>query len=468
MEHFAKLTPECLKELCPHLATRLVLQEKLSEFITAQAPTETNSNTCTSNNTLHISLDDIEVTNLFESPKTVNIQTRKTFPQFDLETLLQTSPGGNSILKFYETYSCLDNSKRSQLTDIIIKHIYTYIVNCRITYEEYNVLAAKIITLFPKESIGTYFTKPIKKIDSINGRSTVARGKLVDKVRNLLYKYGDRKRSASESESTPPPKKSCDDLKDLHSRDILWLNNNSEPWEEVIIKWKATYNLRKEGEQKNIHEFLRDWKILSDPRSEILINIDFDLLYPEKGLNFYLNWDTFYEKFIGLKQTQDERIINLIDSLKNIEGELKLPTQLKILAKLLPPKGRLSKKIKFTTEEAIESLFICVPNAGDIEQTIINQREKALAKKLSIQPYIILQGSLSEGVSAPLLIIDDVKYQFQSITKSFDTLFKLYHTFNARYPKAGDHLYLIIQRCVYKIETKYDNVVCYIMDVLNL
>ena len=57
----------------------------------------------------------------------------------------------------------------------------------------------------------------------------------------------------------------------LHSRDILWLNSNSEPWDEVVQKWKATFSVRKEGKHKSIHDFLNDWKILSDPRSDIHI-----------------------------------------------------------------------------------------------------------------------------------------------------------------------------------------------------
>lgn len=39
IEHFPKLTQETLKELCPHLATRISLQEKITELINAQAST---------------------------------------------------------------------------------------------------------------------------------------------------------------------------------------------------------------------------------------------------------------------------------------------------------------------------------------------------------------------------------------------------------------------------------------------
>ena len=78
-----------------------------------------------SNTPILISLDDVQVSDVIPSSSV----SRKTFPHFDLETLLQTTAGGNSILQYYATYGFLSNSKRNQLTDIIIKHIYTYIVN---------------------------------------------------------------------------------------------------------------------------------------------------------------------------------------------------------------------------------------------------------------------------------------------------------------------------------------------------
>lgn len=62
----------------------------------------------------------------------------------------------------------------------------------RLKHDEFNVIAAKIVTLFPKEALGTYYVEPIKKRDSLNGKSIPAKGKLVDKCRNILYKAGER------------------------------------------------------------------------------------------------------------------------------------------------------------------------------------------------------------------------------------------------------------------------------------
>ncbi|XP_026316299.1 uncharacterized protein LOC113227562 [Hyposmocoma kahamanoa] len=40
IEHFPKLKLDNLKELCPHMGTRLSLEEKIGELITAQATTD--------------------------------------------------------------------------------------------------------------------------------------------------------------------------------------------------------------------------------------------------------------------------------------------------------------------------------------------------------------------------------------------------------------------------------------------
>lgn len=64
------------------------------------------------------------------SVKTNETETLYTsFPEFDLKTLLQTSPMGNSVLCYYEKNKVLNNIKRKRLVDIVIKHIYTYVIN---------------------------------------------------------------------------------------------------------------------------------------------------------------------------------------------------------------------------------------------------------------------------------------------------------------------------------------------------
>lgn len=53
---------------------------------------------------------------------------RPPLPDFDLRTLMQTSPLGNSVLNYYKANNTLDDTRRNRLVDIIVKHIFNYIV----------------------------------------------------------------------------------------------------------------------------------------------------------------------------------------------------------------------------------------------------------------------------------------------------------------------------------------------------
>lgn len=77
----------------------------------------------------------------------------------------------------------------------------------KITQEEYNFITGKIIVLFPRENSGTYFVPPVKKNESFSGKPLFAKGKLVDKIRNTLYKSGEKRKSKTEIEQGESVKK---------------------------------------------------------------------------------------------------------------------------------------------------------------------------------------------------------------------------------------------------------------------
>lgn len=57
------------------------------------------------------------------------IGVKPKFPDFDLQTLLTTSPSGNNIITYYETHNQLTDKHRNTLTDIICRRIFTRLVN---------------------------------------------------------------------------------------------------------------------------------------------------------------------------------------------------------------------------------------------------------------------------------------------------------------------------------------------------
>lgn len=106
-------------------------------------------------------------------------------------------------------------------------------------------------------------------------------------------------------------------------------------------------------------------------------------------------------------------------------------------------------------------------NPGDINITIQNQKDKAIKEKRQVQPYLIVLGTQT-SIQRLYLVIDKLMYTFNSARRGFDILFKSYHVLNAKYPKMSEHIHLIIQKCIYKITTPYDNPPPYISDILNL
>ncbi|GBP00493.1 hypothetical protein EVAR_1020_1 [Eumeta japonica] len=259
------------------------------------------------------------------------------------------------------------------------------------------------------------------------------------------------------------------DVKFLQARDEIKYMN----WDDIIQKWNNTFQYRQDQEYASVQEFITKWPVLEDERAIELINIDFQFLYPHSPINetnFNVKWNLFFNKFLLAKKYEinDEFKENLLSSLNSLHSEdQKIPTQITLMAHLVPPKGRFNRKGKFSTLEALQSLVIVVENPGDINIKIKEKQKAAAERKQSVQPYIIIQGSLQD-YQYLYIVVDDIKYKFTSAAEAFDTLFKIYHVFNARYPSPADHLYLIIQRCVYDVTTKYDNLVPYIADVLAL
>lgn len=67
-----------------------------------------------------------------------------------------------------------------------MKKNFNYIVKHRLTHSDYNLLTTKIVTLFPKDCVSTYYVQGVPKKQSPHNRLIIAKGRLVDKCRNLL------------------------------------------------------------------------------------------------------------------------------------------------------------------------------------------------------------------------------------------------------------------------------------------
>lgn len=136
-----------------------------------------------------------------------------------------------------------------------------YIFYRILSNREIEILATKIVDLFPNESIPTYYVGPIKIF--VNGvmKSGIAKGKLIDKHKNALRelkKVGLFKKSKESERSNKAVLTS-----DKNSNDsYLWLYNNKEPFPDAVHHWNETYNLRQNSKSTSVKDFLKEWPIL--------------------------------------------------------------------------------------------------------------------------------------------------------------------------------------------------------------
>lgn len=90
-------------------------------------------------------------------------------------------------------------------------------------------------------------------------------------------------------------------------------------------------------------------------------------------------------------------------------------------------------------------------------------------KKLGItlQPFIIAVGSTLSEISSFYVCIDQVLYKVPSALKALKVCFKSFHALDAIYPPESEHLWLLLQRSLFKFSTKWDKMTPYIMEVIT-
>lgn len=82
----------------------------------------------------------------------------------------------------------------------------------RLTSSNYRYIVGKIKDLFHNEPATVYYVPTILKRDSRSGRTIPARGKLVDKAKNLIQKSGIRTRKKGEATDSKNKTKICQEI----------------------------------------------------------------------------------------------------------------------------------------------------------------------------------------------------------------------------------------------------------------
>ncbi|XP_071578556.1 uncharacterized protein [Temnothorax nylanderi] len=159
------------------------------------------------------------------------------------------------------------------------------------------------------------------------------------------------------------------------------------------------------------------------------------------------------------KLTQEDDIDNLDDNL----DDSKLAITIQLLSYMIPPKQKAKQKRiatrktynKASIAMSRDSMIKYVTTSADITKIRQEAIDEAKETQTSVQPYIIVVGSIS-NVSNTYVTIDEVLYSTDSMLEALDVCFKAFHVLQINYPDASKHLWMLIQKGLYKLSTKWD------------
>lgn len=94
--------------------------------------------------------------------------------------------------------------------------------------------------------------------------------------------------------------------------------------------------------------------------------------------------------------------------------------------------------------------------AGDTQRLHEKKVQDAISRSTTVQPYIIAIGPTLKNIVNYCVIVDKVRYEFNSSLKALQVLFQIFHVCHAEYPIECRHIMYVLQKNLFKIDTVYD------------
>ena len=90
-----------------------------------------------------------------------------------------------------------------------------------------------------------------------------------------------------------------------------------------------------------------------------------------------------------------------------------------------------------------------------MEPYIERKRVELRVLNLILQPLLIVIGPVHDPISFHV-VVDTQVYDFDSCLKAFDFTFKVFFTFDCKYPATSSTLWLFVQKGIYNIDVRGD------------
>ncbi|KAJ1519817.1 hypothetical protein ONE63_005069 [Megalurothrips usitatus] len=419
----------------------------------------------------------------------------------ELRALLKRTGTGRILLALAQKTSSLKYEKdQNKLTEIIIENKILNSSNFKIKSDEFPEIVKSIQSLFPGEEEATYF---IPYRNSEGSQKCQAKGKLVSKyytLRKEMTAAGiiSKKRDDVDSDDDDPSP-----VIEGAQEKLQFLQENINPWDKVLQFWKETARLRlssiqkllkskpKKGASKRarggndnteseevgdvdttVTSYIATYPALRSKEGYTLFESDFAHLYPHHTLRIYSEFDDFSTQALKALNSIERKPKALENNLEILEDG-NLSDEAKHLIVLLSlcyldnvvtvTRTKRDKKVlswRPPQPEIQEGFITHVETPGRADFFISKRYEKFASWGLPVQPFVVVCGPSVEEIDDCFVVLSKtVKFNgIQSVRRALDICFKIIHAVNAEYSCESHRLWMLIQKRLYKLDTKVDNV----------
>ncbi|KAJ8012627.1 hypothetical protein DPEC_G00044840 [Dallia pectoralis] len=379
-----------------------------------------------------------------------------------IQQILQTKPGGITVLEEYEETGTLCDSRRRQMINILAAHMVETVgrIPQRQTKEKY---ALGIVTLFPA------LKDPLSKkgyehfYDSQGGSGFLAwRLKTIQRKTKLVSKELKTQSSGGGPRQERELPQIGSQMNEEHCKEAISLMNHTSDREIILQKMKMTFEYR----QRLIHNPDESHNVLSVfPRlldTKGLIPQDFIILFgPETAAKLLERWHTcFKRKVISEAEslTTTPVLQSLLKSARNqcndesSEGHPEWDSDMAsflLLLHILPPQPSRKQTQKISRAQAMDHLVVFHKSCRSLEDHLENQEGHR-------QPYLLASGTHKQAISTYYIVMDKKLIPCLGTTSlaALDELFKVHFVFSVSYDNALSNMYTFLQTTVYGIDVE--------------
>ena len=99
-------------------------------------------------------------------------------------------------------------------------------------------------------------------------------------------------------------------------------------------------------------------------------------------------------------------------------------------------------------------------SASGVRTALKAYADKVFLQGQRVQPLIVVVGPSLDKITKTYVCVDKILWATSCVMKAIDICFKAVFATESEYPAQSRHLWEAIQKCIYKINTKFDKCSC--------